>query len=210
MMNFKSMHRWNPICKGFMLSHFGRVCCVGQHRGMIHTIVRKSLVKYCKTQSKRSPRRERVNRIAATLTGLGHIRGLHGALDNIQNLPPHHISSKCQHSDVLKNVILHCTLQHKVLHVTLLTCLRTSGRPNKIRESPAQCATQLCGGLWGKKGTLKPRDQQPTMATEIPTGINLHAGWQREVDVGHWAPHLLVPCTWPPSAGGINGDRPSF
>ena len=60
MMNFKSMHRWNPLCKGFMLSHFGRVCCVGQHRGMIHTIVRKSLVKYCKTRSKHGPRRERV------------------------------------------------------------------------------------------------------------------------------------------------------
>jgi hypothetical protein len=48
MMNFKLMHRWNPLCKGFMLSHFGRVCCVCQHRRMIHTIVRKSLVKYCK------------------------------------------------------------------------------------------------------------------------------------------------------------------
>ncbi len=31
-----------------MLSHFGRVCCVGQHRGMIHTMVRKSVVKHCK------------------------------------------------------------------------------------------------------------------------------------------------------------------
>ena len=64
MMNFKSMHCWNPICKGFMLSHFGRVCCVGQHRGMIHTIVRKSLVKYCKTRSKRGPRQERVNMVS--------------------------------------------------------------------------------------------------------------------------------------------------
>ena len=39
----KSMHRWNPLCKGFIL------CCVGgQHRVLIHTIVRKALVKYCK------------------------------------------------------------------------------------------------------------------------------------------------------------------
>ena len=22
MMDFKSMHRWNPLCKGFILSHF--------------------------------------------------------------------------------------------------------------------------------------------------------------------------------------------
>ena len=27
----KSMHCWNPLCKGFILSHFGRACCVGKH-----------------------------------------------------------------------------------------------------------------------------------------------------------------------------------
>ena len=26
----KSIHRWNPLCKGFILSHFGRVACVVQ------------------------------------------------------------------------------------------------------------------------------------------------------------------------------------
>ena len=35
-------------------------CCVGQQCVLIHTIVRKSLVKYCKTLTKRLPRRERV------------------------------------------------------------------------------------------------------------------------------------------------------
>jgi len=56
----KSMHRWNPLCKGFILSHFGRACCVGQHCVLIHTIVRKSLVKYCKRRTKGAPRWERV------------------------------------------------------------------------------------------------------------------------------------------------------
>jgi hypothetical protein len=61
----KSMHRWNPLCKGFILSHFDGACCVGKHCVLIHTIVRKSLVKYCAIDSKRHPkgipRRERVN-----------------------------------------------------------------------------------------------------------------------------------------------------
>jgi hypothetical protein len=33
-----------------------------------------------------------------------------GTLDKIQNLPPHHIPSKCRYSDVLKHVMLHCIL----------------------------------------------------------------------------------------------------
>ena len=56
----KSMHRWNPLCKGFILSHFGRACCLGQHCVLIHTIVRKALVKYSKRRSKGGPRQERV------------------------------------------------------------------------------------------------------------------------------------------------------
>ena len=59
----KSMHRWNPLCKGFILSHFGRACCMGQHCVLIHTIVRKSLVKYCKRPPKGTPRWERVKAV---------------------------------------------------------------------------------------------------------------------------------------------------
>ena len=57
----KSMHHWNPLCNGFILSHFGRACWLGQHCVLIHTIVRKALVKYSKRRSKGGPRRERVN-----------------------------------------------------------------------------------------------------------------------------------------------------
>jgi hypothetical protein len=48
------------------------------------------------------------NKIAPFLTGSVHIYSdCLGALDKIQNLPSHCIPSKCQHSDVLKNVKLH-------------------------------------------------------------------------------------------------------
>jgi hypothetical protein len=51
-----------------------------------------------------------VNRIDLMLTGSVHIYlDCLGALDKIQNLLPHRIPSKCQHSDVLKNVMLHCS-----------------------------------------------------------------------------------------------------
>ena len=30
----KLMHHWNPLCKGFILSHFGRVACV-VHQGLL-------------------------------------------------------------------------------------------------------------------------------------------------------------------------------
>ena len=40
----KSMHRWNPPCKGFILSHFGRACCVGQQRLMLHNLTYVPLV----------------------------------------------------------------------------------------------------------------------------------------------------------------------
>ena len=52
-----------------------------------------------------------VNRITPKLTGSAHIfSDCLGALDKIRNLPPHRIPSKCRHSDVLKNVMLHCSL----------------------------------------------------------------------------------------------------
>jgi hypothetical protein len=50
------------------------------------------------------------NKIAPTLMGSVHIYSdCLGALDKIQNLPPHHIPSKCQHLDVLKNTMLPCS-----------------------------------------------------------------------------------------------------
>ena len=51
-----------------------------------------------------------VNRIDPTLTGLAHIYlDCLGTLNKIQHLPPHRITSKCQYSDVLKNVMIHCS-----------------------------------------------------------------------------------------------------
>ena len=52
-----------------------------------------------------------VTRITPELMGSAHIfSDCLGALDKIRNLPPHRIPSKCRHSDILKNVMLHCSL----------------------------------------------------------------------------------------------------
>jgi hypothetical protein len=51
-----------------------------------------------------------VSRVAPELTGSVHIYSdCLGALDKVKNLPPHRIPSKCRHSDVLKNIMLHCS-----------------------------------------------------------------------------------------------------
>jgi hypothetical protein len=51
-----------------------------------------------------------VSRVAPELTGSVHIYlDCLGALDKVKNLPPHRIPSKCRHSDVLKNIMVHCS-----------------------------------------------------------------------------------------------------
>jgi hypothetical protein len=63
-----------------------------------------------------------INKTAPDLTGSIHIYSdCLGALDKVQNLPPHHIPSKCRHSDVLKNIMIHCSSQsftHIFSHVS--------------------------------------------------------------------------------------------
>ena len=31
-----------------------------------------------------------------------------GALDKVENLPPNRIPTRCKHSDILKNIMIHC------------------------------------------------------------------------------------------------------
>ncbi len=51
-----------------------------------------------------------ISRVAPDLTGSVHIYlDCLGALDKVKNLPPHCIPSKCRHSDVLKNIMVHCS-----------------------------------------------------------------------------------------------------
>ena len=51
-----------------------------------------------------------VSRVAPELTGSAHLYlDCLGALDKVKNLPPHCIPSKFRHSDVLKNIMVHCS-----------------------------------------------------------------------------------------------------
>jgi hypothetical protein len=51
-----------------------------------------------------------ISRVAPELTGSVHIYSdCLGALDKVKNLPPHRIPLKCRHSDVLKNIMVHCS-----------------------------------------------------------------------------------------------------
>ncbi len=51
-----------------------------------------------------------VNNVSPDLQGSVHIYSdCLGALNRVKNLPPHRIPSKCRHSDVLKNIMIHCS-----------------------------------------------------------------------------------------------------
>ena len=51
-----------------------------------------------------------INKITPTLSGTVQIfSDCLGALNKVKNLPPHRIPSKCRHSDVLKNIMIHCS-----------------------------------------------------------------------------------------------------
>ena len=51
-----------------------------------------------------------INKVNPNLLGSVHIYSdCLGALDKVKNLLPHRIPSKCRHSDVLKNIMIHCS-----------------------------------------------------------------------------------------------------
>ncbi len=51
-----------------------------------------------------------VNNVSPNLQGSVHIYSdCLGALNRVKNRPPHRIPSKCRHSDVLKNIMIHCS-----------------------------------------------------------------------------------------------------
>jgi hypothetical protein len=51
-----------------------------------------------------------INRVTPNLLGSVHIySNCLGTLEKVKSLPPHQILSKCRHSDVLKNIMLHCS-----------------------------------------------------------------------------------------------------
>jgi hypothetical protein len=62
-----------------------------------------------------------INRVTPNLPGSVLIYSdCLGVLDKVKNLPPHQIPAKCRHSDVLKNIMIHCstlTFDHLFSHV---------------------------------------------------------------------------------------------
>jgi hypothetical protein len=70
----------------------------GSHRGELIVLLTIHLILHS------------INKTAPDLTGSVHIYSdCLGALNKVQNLPPHLIPSKCSHSDVLKNIMIHCS-----------------------------------------------------------------------------------------------------
>jgi len=68
-----------------------------------------------------------------------------GALDKVKNLPPYRIPSKCRHSDVLKNIMIHCsamTFDRLFSHVPTHQGDREDFE-NLSRQSQLNCASDF-------------------------------------------------------------------
>ncbi len=126
-----------------------------------------------------------VNRVSPTLMGSVHIYSdCLGALDRLRNLPPHRIPSKCRHSDILKNVMLHCgsmSFTRQFSHVSAHQDDRTKWE-NLTRAEQLNCAADF-----GAKRVLLRHD-----AADLPRqqkfpleAVCVWAGREKN-DVGHW------------------------
>jgi hypothetical protein len=128
-----------------------------------------------------------VNWVAPTLTGSAHIYSdCLGALDKIRYLPPHRISSKCRHSDVLKNVMLHCgllTFTHLFSHVSAHQDNRTKWE-NLTRKEQLNCVANF-----GAKRVLLPHDTAnlPRQDKFLLEAVCIWAGREKMTsDTGHY------------------------
>ncbi len=97
-----------------------------------------------------------MNKITPDLTELVHIfSDCLGAPDKMRNLPPHHIPSKCRHSDVLKNMMLHCSL----LSFTQLFSHVSVHQDDRTKFKNLLCKVQLnCAVNFGTKRALLSLD----------------------------------------------------
>ena len=97
-----------------------------------------------------------VNKVNPNLLGSVHIYSdCLGALDKVKNLPPHRIPSKCRHSDVLKNIMIHCsamTFDRLFSHVPAHQDDREDFE-NLTRQSQLNCAVDF-----GAKRVLLSQD----------------------------------------------------
>jgi len=138
-----------------------------------------------------------VKRVSPTLMGSVHIYSdCLGALDKFRNLPPHRIPSKCRHSNILKNVMLHCgsmSFTRQFSHVSAHQDDRTKWE-NLTRAEQSNCTADF-----GAKRVLLrhdaadlPRQQKfpleavcvwagrekMTSDTAIISNITLTSNWQ--------------------------------
>jgi hypothetical protein len=116
-----------------------------------------------------------VNKVNPKLSGSVHIySNCLGTLNKVKHLLPHHIPSICQHSDVLKNLMLHCsTLSFDQIfpHVS-------AHQDNKEKfEDLSRQAQMNCAADFGAKNIaplVEPR--RIPLTTGIPDGSSQHVG----------------------------------
>jgi hypothetical protein len=133
-----------------------------------------------------------INKITPDLMGLAHIfSDCLGTLDKIRNLPPHHIPSKCRHSVVLKNVMLHCSLLSFVQLFSQVSVHQDN--QTKFKNLPRK-AQLNCAVVFGAKRALLsldtndlPQKQKVPLEAFVYGWVGRRLCWIRDItsDIMH-------------------------
>ena len=94
-----------------------------------------------------------------------------GVVDRVAKLPPYRIPTRCQHSDILKTIMVNCaciSFQRKYYHVE-------AHQDNHSRWEDMSRAAQLNSACdAGAKAILRSQDDKPSPSGSISTGTYLH------------------------------------
>ena len=105
-----------------------------------------------------------INEVNKELTGQVHIYSdCLGALNMVENLPPTRIPTRCQHSDVLKNILVNCRKLTFECHYSHVSAHQDDHQEFKSLSRPAQlnCAMDSLAkkAIWDLQATNLPTQQ---------------------------------------------------
>ncbi len=138
-----------------------------------------------------------VNKIHPTLDGSVEIvSDCLGVLNRVTYLPPYRIPSRCRHSDILKNILVHCRDLSFVTYYSHIKAHQNDQQSfqNLSRKAQLNCicdhAAKLC---IANDGTIKPEPVK--MYPLEPVGIFIQGG-KMTSDTGgyirYWAHHQIA------------------
>ena len=118
-----------------------------------------------------------INKTAPDLTGSVRIYSdCLGALNKVQNLPPHSIPLKCRHSDVLKIIMIHCS---SLSFTRIFSHVSAHQDNTKFFDDLSRPAQLNCAVDFGAKRALL-RLNADELPRQLPYPLEMVSAWARK------------------------------